>query len=257
MSQQINLLNAALIRPRDWLSLKHVLVIYAVAVMAMLWYHNSLQTEASALYQQRNAAVARYEAAQKELVDVSNEKSQSMNLRSQEQQLQQLTQRKQMQANLLSTFKHVQSDSGHHVLDYMQGFARQPLSGVWVTAFKVNAFEQNLSLTGRALQPDQVPVYLEKLGQQAVFHGQLFSGLSMKALSQLDERDKGLVAAAPPVDGASAGKTATDSGVAVPAKPASAVRAPVTVIEFEVKGMQPVTETGVAAPLARQEAGRG
>lgn len=260
MSQQINLLNPALIRPRDWLSLRNVLVMYAAALALMLWYYSSMQSEAEALNMQRTAAVTQFEGVQKSLVEASNDKSHMHTMQALEQELQHLMQQKNAQGKLLDTFKHVQGDGGHHLLDYMTGFARQSMTGVWITDFKVNAFEQNMSLTGRALQAERVPVYLEQLGQQAVFKGQLFSGLTLKAMSQKDEHAQGEEAALPAAEPPSSTKPAGEGAPVIQkmASPAKTERLPVTVIEFEVKGMQTAEEPAKeVSPLSRQESGRG
>lgn len=225
MSQQINLLNPALIRPRDWVSLKNVAVIYMLAVAGMGWFYTVTQSEADALQQQRNTVVVAYEAAQAELVQVSNEKSLTSSALAQEQELQQLMRKKEMQRQLLSSFKHVQQETGHHVLDYMQGFARQPLPGVWLVGFKLNAFEQTLSLTGRALQSEKVPQYLEQLAHEPVFQGHNFGGVTLKAMTQNDEY------ALSETTGA-----ATEAASSTAAK-VSKGRPPLSFIEFDVRGL--------------------
>ncbi len=262
MSQQINLLNTSLIRARDWLSLRNVAAIYAVIIVVMYWYYASVQAQTEALHQKRNESVAAFEAAQMELQAVSNQASHVSSTKEQELELQSLVQKKEMQGKLLSTFRHVQDDAGHHVLDYMVGFASQPLKDVWITAFKLNAFEQNMSLTGRALQADLVPVFIERLGELPVFKGKLFSGLTLKEVTQSDEVHKvqdetSGAAAANPVKQADVASSDKPEEVRTPLK-TSPVRTPLQLIEFDVKGQagqdqDGMSSTGKTQPVMSQQ----
>lgn len=261
MSQQINLLNPALIRPRDWVSLKNVAMIYALAIVVMLMLYRFAQSDLEQMQEQRNAAVTKYEAAQVALITASSKKNSQMNVLEQEQALQTLKKRAEMQSKLISTFKYVQADNGHHILDYMQGFARQVMPGVWLTGFKLHAFEKNITLSGRALQADKVPPFLEHLGQAAVFKGQLFSGLKIQGVTLFDE------AKATPNGTPSAPRAPAPSvNVATPATgtvnasapsigadaQTNTVAAPLPVVEFEVKGYEP--EAGDPMPAATGQA---
>lgn len=228
MSQQVNLLNTALIRPRDWLSPRNIGLIYLVAVVLMYGLYMRTTAEVQALAQQREAELATLEGLRAELAVLANQKNGAPNSQEQELQLQQLLQKKEAQAKLLATFQHLQGESGHHILDYMIGFASQTMQGVWITGFKLNGFEQQISVTGRALSADQVPAYIEHLGAHHVFKGKLFSGLTLKEVT-LNEA-----------------VTSTDSATVTPAKlpqvalsadkPSADPAGVLKLIEFDVKG---------------------
>lgn len=180
MTQQINLLNTALIRPRDWLSLKNIGLIYAVALVLMYSLYTRSNAELQALAQQRETALVALESTRNELAVIANQSGASPDTQEQEQLLKKLTLKKEAQAKLLATFQHLQGESGHHILDYMIGFASQTMNGVWITGFKLNGFEQQISVTGNALSAEQVPAFIEHLGKHVVFAGKLFSGLTLK-----------------------------------------------------------------------------
>lgn len=268
MTQQVNLLNPALIRPRDWVSLKNVGVMYALVIVAMYVLYHFAQSDLDAMQVQRNAAVTKYEAAKLALITESSKKNRQMNVLEQEQELQSLMKKLDMQNKLVSTFKYVQSDNGHHVLDYMLGFARQVVPGVWVTGFKLHAFEKNITLSGRALQADHIPHFLEHLGQAAVFKGQLFSGLKLQSATLFDEVKGGAGVVStpvpvPPTQAVAESQTTTANNpsnstatpTAIPnaaVTPAKTVTGPRSVIEFEVKGYVP--DTGDAISTANPSA---
>lgn len=222
MSQQINLLNPSLIRPRDWLSLKNMALIYSALVLAMLAYYKVLQQSQIAMQQQRDAAVAEYQRAQQEVQMATNVQADPASHAAREQEIQALTSKQQLQEKALLAFKQAQADQDHHVYNYLQGFARQVLADVWLTGFKVDAFTHQLSMTGSALSADRVPAFIEHLAKDPVFQGQQFGGLLIKSGKVGDARAASATteALASPAD--SAGVT----GVTLPG---------VAVVDFEIK----------------------
>jgi len=194
MSQQINLFNPALIRPRDWLTLKNVVLIYLVSLAVMYGLYNQSQSELAELTTERESAQAALDATMVELSVEKNRTSQSANNQEDEKVLKALIETRDMQSRMLTTLKLIQNESGQHILDYMQGFAENAIKGVWLTGFKLNHFEQQLSIMGQSLTPELVPAYVEKLGQHAVFHGRLFSGLVLKEMQLSPAESKPVVA---------------------------------------------------------------
>ena len=60
---------------------------------------------------------------------------------------------------------------------YMLALSRQSLPGVWLTAFDFAAGATEVTLTGRALRPDLVPAYLQRLTQEAPLQGRRFASM--------------------------------------------------------------------------------
>lgn len=61
--------------------------------------------------------------------------------------------------------------------EYMLALSRQGMTGVWLTAFDFAAGGNDLTLSGRALSPDLVPVYLQRLTQEAPLQGRQFASM--------------------------------------------------------------------------------
>ncbi len=229
MSQQINLLNPALIRPRDWLSLRNLVLIYMGALVVMVILHQYTQAEADALQHQRNQAVATFESTQKQLKQMTAAMHGPADNAAQERELDSLRKKYESQQRILSAFRQIQSDDGHHVLDVMRGFAEIRQPDVWLTGFKLDAFDHSVALNGRAMQAEQVPAYIEKLGRIAVFKGQLFSGLILKT-----SQPPASAAIPDAVPAATIGSTAPAASAVAPAKP-------LVWIDFEIKGYAQAT----------------
>lgn len=63
--------------------------------------------------------------------------------------------------------------------DFMRALAQQSMDGVWLTGFSVGAAGRDVSISGRALRAELVPVYLRRLGQDPYFAGRTFAALDL------------------------------------------------------------------------------
>lgn len=62
---------------------------------------------------------------------------------------------------------------------HLEGLARRPMRGLWLTAVSITDGGQQLGLWGKSLQADLVPRYLEALSEEAAFAGREFRTLQM------------------------------------------------------------------------------
>lgn len=64
--------------------------------------------------------------------------------------------------------------------EYMRAFARQSLSGVWLTGFSIGADGGEMTITGRALNPDLVPAYIALLHREPLLQGRKFAQFAVR-----------------------------------------------------------------------------
>lgn len=64
--------------------------------------------------------------------------------------------------------------------EYLRAFARQIVDGLWLTSFSISGTGSNLELRGKTLQPQLVPIYINRLGQEPVMRGKAFDTLAME-----------------------------------------------------------------------------
>ena len=114
---------------------------------------------------------------------------------------------------------------------YMAALSRQTLTGVWLTAFDFAVGGTQLTLRGRALTPDLVPAYLDRLTQEAPLQGRRFASMviSQPALAP-DAAEAGKGARAPPPYiefeiSSERAERASQSTAALPIRPDQASRA--------------------------------
>jgi hypothetical protein len=255
MSQQVNLFENGLVKSKDWFTLSFVAVIYLVAAVAMVYFYTGLASENEQLQGQRNQVVAQQDAMKKKvdefsqrLVPIDNSKF--------EAELAKLKTRLEMQSQILSIFQQSISDKAYHLIDYMRALAGEQQSGLWLTGFKIEPGAKHVSLSGEALQTEDIPLYLDLLSGQKVFAGTQFSGLQFKQveLQKSAAQSTPAIAAAevapavappaPPVSGkdttsvtAPVGTTTAAAPVNVTA-PVVSVPAKLQVYAFDVKGRE-------------------
>jgi hypothetical protein len=64
--------------------------------------------------------------------------------------------------------------------EYFKAFARQSVSGLWLTGLSLSGAGSEIDIRGRALQPDLVPTYISRLRQESVMRGKSFGTLDIR-----------------------------------------------------------------------------
>ena len=68
--------------------------------------------------------------------------------------------------------------------EYMRAFARQSVNGLWLTSFDIAGAGTELSIVGRTVRPELVPLYVQHLSREPVMKGRQFSFLQMSLPGQ-------------------------------------------------------------------------
>lgn len=63
---------------------------------------------------------------------------------------------------------------------YFAALSRQTMHGVWITAFSADGQQRQLVLVGRALNPELVPGYLQRLQREPAFQNRRFASLNVE-----------------------------------------------------------------------------
>jgi hypothetical protein len=109
---------------------------------------------------------------------------------------------------------------------YMRAFSHQIMDGVWLTGFTIDGADSEISIQGRALKPELIPVYITRLKNEPVLQGKSFAALDMQGLP-----------AAPP---------ATAELPSQGAQPAVRQKATVAYIDFNLQSSSMIKERLVA-----------
>lgn len=179
MSQQINLLNLALIKKKDFLSPNNIAITLGLLSVLMLAYYSFVQTQLSSLTIKRNQVAEALSATQTQLKQTALLHAPKEINTALLAQIAQLEQKEKIQQQVLQTvsISSTTPEKGYAAL--MRAFAKQSIDGLWLTSFSMDNDNNRLTISGRALQGDLVPEYISRLGNEAVLKGQSFATLNM------------------------------------------------------------------------------
>lgn len=181
MAQQINLYDAALERKRDWLALHYVAgtaVVLAVAV-AVLGY--VARSDLPELVAASAAGENRLQATREQLTALGRQIAQRQPDTRREQEVAAKRMLLAMRTDVLGILRQSLGPEAHSFADYLRGFARQTVSGLWLTGVSVDAKSGGMEITGRTVDPALLPEYIRRLNREAAFQGQTFAALKLDA----------------------------------------------------------------------------
>jgi type IV pilus assembly PilN-like protein len=178
MSQQINLFNPIFLKQKKHFSARTMLqglllIIGAVAAVYVLQVYqlSALRTQERGMRLQADQVTQRLASAGGD-PRAAGAKALEDEIRSAESELKTL----QELAGALQT----EARSGNEGFSrYLAAFARQPVSGLWLTGFTVVG--DDLELRGRALKAELLPVFIRRLSREDVLRGKAFSEVSVTA----------------------------------------------------------------------------
>lgn len=178
MSQNINLFSPAFRKPRQLLTLAVVAQCLGITLAALLGYNYYVQ-------QELRAVAAELAAAQK-LFDTQVNFAQKLKVKPvpavTEAQLD--AEIRQLEAEFrlaLKSIEALKSDafgSQQGFAEYLRAFSRQSIGGLWLTGFSIGGSGE-LEIRGRALSPDLLPSYIQRLNRERVLAGRTIARLEM------------------------------------------------------------------------------
>lgn len=249
MSQQINLINPALIKQKDFLSLVNMGMVYGVFVALMVGWWMYSQQQLKQLTHQKEDLVMAVQQTQERLtqqVVASAPRAPSQVL---QQQLALLETKQQVQAQLLTAIEQGRPQQDRGLANYMRGFARQTVDGLWLTGFSIDETNKTMTVRGRSLEAEVLPNYMQRLGKEPVFSGKLFGGLHVQqatiaqpaTMTAATPSSAGVTNSTVSTAAASSASVTNAANVAVPnlAAPQVATNQRATpFVEFELQGLE-------------------
>jgi len=188
MSQQINLFNPVFLKQKKYFSVVTMLQALGLIVLGSCVFYGYAVYQVNQLSKQSEEMGKRYISEQTRLVNFTNEFSPQRNGQVLEDELKQLEAQVAARESLLNLLKSSAIGNTEGYSDYMRAFARQSVSGLWITAFDIVGDGAEMGLNGAALNPQLVPAYIQRLSREKVMHGKTFSSLQMQQAKK--EADK-------------------------------------------------------------------
>lgn len=233
MSQQINLLNSALIKKKDLFNLNNSALLVGLFGLLMLADYVYAKTELSSLIQQKNQSAESLATAQSRLTQLTATHSPRPPNQALQRQILELENKSKLHQQVLKTVElsATTPDAGYAAI--MSAFARQRVSGLWLTGFSIDNQTDQLNIKGNTLQAELVPEYIARLGREPALQGKLFSALNMNH---------------PKIDASTGNQpTAIDTGTKSPSSPAATSAAP-NYIEFSLQSVKKSQDAETVPP---------
>ncbi len=179
MSQQINLFNPIFLKQKKTFSAVNMLDTMALLVVGVAAFYAYASIETLNLDRQAVETARLYDQSKARLVETGVRyapKKIDAGLEAEVKNLQaQLNARK---STLDSVGIGLLTNDASYT-EYMRALARQSLAGLWLTGFRVGKGGAEMEIIGRALRPELVPSYIQRLTRERAMHGRAFDSLSM------------------------------------------------------------------------------
>lgn len=180
MSQQINLFNPIFLKQRKYFSVLAMLQALGLIVVGSGVFYSYAVYQVQLLDKQSQETSKRYAAEQVRFANFSNEFSPQKSTLILQNELKQLEAEAAAQKEVLDTLKTGVIGNTDGFSEYMRAFARQAVSGLWLTGFEIAGDGAQMSLQGAALIPQLVPSYIQRLNKEKAMRGKTFSFLKMQ-----------------------------------------------------------------------------
>ena len=179
MRQQINLFDPAFTKKKIYLSATRMLQFYggitAIFVVLIAWqvYQNkNLQAQIKVKASERLMHETRL--GQLRTTYANRPKNES---------IEQEVSRKETEAksfqHILDILRKNTAENGTGYAAYFIAFSRQIRDGIWLTSMAISDNGADISIRGRAVRPDLVPAYVDRLKIESIMQGKYFSVLDM------------------------------------------------------------------------------
>lgn len=180
MSQQINLFNPVFMKQRKYFSAITMLQALALIVLGAALFYGYAVYHVRSMTLQFNEISKRYVEEQGKLQRYTAELSPQDAQQQLEAELKSTEVKLEAQQKLVDTLKSGAIGNTAGYSEYMRAFARQAVSGLWLTGFNIAGDATQISISGSVLSPELLPVYIRRLNKEEVMRGKSFASLQMR-----------------------------------------------------------------------------
>jgi len=180
MSQQINLFDPKLLKKKKYFSVQGMSLSLSLIVLGTVVFYGYARFQVDLLGRQVEQAKNRYSLEQLRLSHFSNSFSPEVGKGLLQSELKKLAFKVAVQQEILATLQTGELGNAEGYSEYMRAFARQIISGLWLTGFYIEGDGTQISLQGATLSSQLVPSYIQGLGREQIMHGKSFSYLQIQ-----------------------------------------------------------------------------
>ncbi len=197
MSQQINLYNPLFRRQEKYFSTLTMLQALGLILLGSLLVYGYAWYRTSGLEQRSLQTAKSYQATQVRLAQVTAEFGPRQPSKLLQDEIARMDGQVKARRQIIDLLGKGELGNTQGFSEYLRALSRQTLSGLWITGFHVSGIGSDMAINGRALQPELVPVFINRLKKEPVLAGKTFSMLEM-SLPEAEKAADGKPAPTPP-----------------------------------------------------------
>lgn len=179
MTQQINLFNPIFLRQEKYFSAKTMVESLTLILIALFAFYAYVQSDVRSLRYVADDVAHQLSDARDRFLKVGGELSPQGRSKLLEAQVARAESEAHGKEALLVSLRATTVGKAGGYSEYFAAFARRTLPGVWLTGFSIGG--EQLSIRGRVLHPDLVPVYIRALNKESVLRGRSVTWLKLVA----------------------------------------------------------------------------
>ena len=192
MSQQINLFNQEVQKHGQAFSVLNMAQGLGAIVLCAALFYGYVIYQAGELEQQLEKTGKSLATEQARLANLTADFSRQRAGLTPAQELKKVADEATAQREIINALKSGVIGNTRGYSAYMLAFARQMVSGLWLTGFSIEGDATQMSISGATLSPELVPGYIKRLNNEQALRGKTFTSLQM----QLPKAEAGKPAAA-------------------------------------------------------------
>jgi hypothetical protein len=180
VSQQINLFNPIFLKQKKYFStvaMAQALGLLLAGSICLGVYTNfqSRSLEAQAVNTSSQLVEAQAQLAKVSAAAAARQKSKSL-----EEEIQKADGDVKSLQQILDLLQKGDFGNTKGYAEYLRAFSRQIAEGIWLTGFGIFGAGSEIGIQGRALRPESVPSFINRLKREPVLRGKSFSALAMQ-----------------------------------------------------------------------------
>lgn len=190
MSQQINLFNPIFLKQQKHFSAMTMLQALGLLLLGSLLLGAYAHYQVTALSQEAAAASSQLAILQAQVAKAKAEGGGNKKNVLLEEQVRKREAEVQSLQQISALLQRGDFGDTKGYSQYLSAFARQIVGDLWLTGLNIQGAGNEIGLRGRALQPELVAVYMNRLKNEPVLQGKSFSTLEMQVPSIDSPSDK-------------------------------------------------------------------
>lgn len=179
MAQQLNLFDPALLKKRDWLALANVVMLALLLMVAVAGAATLVRRDLPTLTAQVATTESQLKAMREQIVVLGQRVANRKPDPRLEKELTETRQLLASQKEVLLTLQQRLDPHGESFAEYLRGFARQSVAGLWLTSIAVDTASHGMEIRGRTVDPALLPEYIHRMNKEPAFQGRAFSALKL------------------------------------------------------------------------------